>query len=114
MRKQRITNAVFESCLFFILLATAIDIFWSVQTGPTLLDFERNPLAIYVIRWGNSCSINGVALLCALKVVNTYFVILLCQWLRKVRSHWGWGVTLGVTAFQLFVVWYLYYGGGQQ
>ena len=114
MRKQRIANAVFEGCLFFIFLVTAVDIFWSVQTGPALLAFERNPLAIYVIKWGNSCGMSGVALLCAIKVINTYFVIQLCRWLRKIRLSWGWGVTLGVTAFQLFVVWYLYFGGSQR
>ena len=114
MDKGRKANGVFECCLFIILMVTAVDVFWSVHTGPTLLEFEKNPLAIFIIKLGNSHDINGIGLLCALKVLNTYLVIRLCQWMRKVRSHWGWGVTLGVTAFQLFVIWYLYYGGGQQ
>ena len=75
---------------------------------------KKNPLAIFIIKLGNSHDINGIGLLCALKVLNTYLVIRLCQWIRKVRSGWGWGATLGVTAFQLFVIWYLYYGGGQR
>jgi hypothetical protein len=113
MSKLRKADKGFECCLLLILLATVVDVFWSIQTGPTLLEFEKNPLAVYIIKWGNSHHINGIALLCALKIFNTYLVIRLCQWLRKVRVRWGWSVTLGVTAFQLFVVWYLYYGSDQ-
>jgi len=114
MRKLRRADTVFECCLLIIFMVTAVDIFWSVHTGPTLLEFEKNPLAIFIIKLGNSHDINGIGLLCALKVLNTYLVIRLCQWIRGVRSGWGWSVTLGVTAFQLFVIWYLYYGGGQR
>jgi uncharacterized membrane protein len=114
MSKLRRADAVFEFCLLIITAVTAVDIFWSVHTGPTLLEFEKNPLAVFIIKSGNSHNINGIGLLCAFKVLNTYIVIRLCQRLRKVRSAWGWGATVGVTLFQLFVIWYLYYGGGQQ
>ena len=114
MCKLRRADVAFEFCLFVILLVTSVDVFWSVHTAPTLLEFEKNPLAVYIIEWGNAREINGIGLLCAFKVLNTYLVIRLCVWLRKVRSSWGWGSTIGVTLFQLFVIWYLYYGGGQR
>tara|TARA_Y100000310_G_C20491312_1_gene719355 strand:- start:440 stop:784 length:345 start_codon:yes stop_codon:yes gene_type:complete len=113
MCKSKYANRIFELCLFTIILVTAVDVFWSVHTGPTLLEFEQNPLAVYIIEWGNANHINGIGLLCAFKVLNTYIVVRACQWLLKMKPAWGWGATVGVTFFQLFVIWYLYYGGDQ-
>jgi hypothetical protein len=110
MRKLWDPEAALECCLLVIFIATAVDIFWSIQTGTELLAFERNPIAAYVIKWGNRSNINGVGLLCALKVLNTYLVVRLCSYLYKVRPRLGGCVTAGITACQLLVIWYLYFG----
>jgi hypothetical protein len=98
-----------EVCLACIVVATAIDIFWSIGLQDSLLENEKNPVAAAIIIAGENVGINGVALLCALKVVTTFIVITVCRMLYKRSKKIGIPVTVGVTLFQLSLVFYLNY-----
>ena len=98
-----------EVCLACIVLSTAIDIFWSIYLQDTLLENEKNPVAAAIIIVGEEAGINGVALLCALKVVTTFIVVGVCRVLYKRSKKIGIPVTVGVTLFQLGLVFYLNY-----
>jgi len=98
-----------EVCLACIVLATAIDIFWSIYLQDSLLENEKNPLAAAVIVAGENAGINGVALLCSLKVVTTFIVVGVCRMLYRRSKRIGIPVTVGVTLFQLGLIFYLNY-----
>tara|TARA_R100000008_G_scaffold19888_1_gene10258 strand:- start:155 stop:487 length:333 start_codon:yes stop_codon:yes gene_type:complete len=101
---------LFEVCLAVIVLVTAIDIFWSIYLSESLLLNEENPLAKWIIRCGNALEINGVALLCALKVVGTFTVLTVCRAIYLRKPRWAWPVVIGVTSFQIWLFAYLHFG----
>lgn len=108
MAKER-SSVWIEVCLACIVFATAVDIFWSISLQDSLLKNEKNPIAVAVIIAGENAGINGVALLCALKVVTTFIVVGVCRILYKRSKKIGIPVTLGVALFQLGLVFYLNY-----
>lgn len=103
-------RTIFEVCLAVIALVAAVDIFWSIYLSESLLLYEENPAARWVIRWGNRLEIDGVALLCALKVVGTFIVLFVCRVIYEHKPRWVWPVVGGVTAFQIWLFVYLHFG----
>ena len=101
-----------EGCLAFIVLVSAVDIFWSVYLSDTLLEHEENPVAVRVIIAGDYAGINGVALLCGLKGIGTFVVLGICRWICARSRRIGVPVVLGVAVFQLWLLYYLHFGVG--
>ena len=103
-------KTIFEACLAVIAFVTAVDIFWSIYLSESLLLHEQNPAARWVIYWGNKLEINGIALLCALKVIGTFIVLSVCRMIYERKPRWAWPVVGGVTAFQIWLFLYLHFG----
>ena len=101
-----------EGCLAFIVLVSAVDIFWSVYLAETLLQHEENPIAVKVILAGDHAGINGVALLCGLKVIGTFVVLGICRWIYARSRRIGVPVVLGLAMFQFWLLYYLHFGVG--
>lgn len=107
---------LYEAMILLIALGTAIDVYWTVVTVENIYEGELNPIAKTVIRLGNqwngawSLPYQGVALLCGLKVLGTWAVLRICQWLVKHRPVFGWPVLAGVAGFQLGLMYFLLCG----
>jgi len=97
-------------CLVFIVLVAAIDIFWSISLEDILLEHEENPIAAYVIEVGNSITASGVAFLCGVKVVSTFLVVVIGRIIYRRNPKVGAMAVAGVAAFQLWLLYYLYFG----
>jgi len=101
-----------EVCIAFIVFVTAVDIFWcAFFDAATLLENEKNPIASAIIVAGEKSGLDGVALLCGLKVVTTFVVVGVCRLLYSRSKKIGAAVTIGVAVFQLCLLYYLNYGG---
>jgi hypothetical protein len=112
-RKAWIT---YEVLVLIIALGTAIDIFWSIVTVEHLIKQELNPIARWVIRFGDNLRVasalpyQGVALLCCAKVLGTWAVLRICQYATKHHPRFGWPILSTVAAFQLLLILFLFLG----
>lgn len=108
---------LYELLIGLIALGTAVDIFWTVITLEHIFDQELNPLAKGVIWYGDNkldlwgLPYVGVALLCCLKVLGTWLVIRICHYLVNHRPRLGWPALGTVAVFQLWLMFYLFFGG---
>ena len=103
-----------------IMLGTAIDIFWSVALADTLFENELNPVAKWVIGWGNEVFTSGrlkpggfhfgVATLCFLKIMSTCFALRVCRYISGRNLKWGLAVYGGMALFQIGLVLFLFFG----
>lgn len=112
---KRTAIALYEALAFIVVLVTGIDVWWSVALADTLLENELNPLARQILIWGQKgngpapvSNYAGVAWLCALKCISTWVVLSVCRFLVREFPKVGWFVLLGVTLFQLWLVWFLF------
>ena len=101
---------LFELCLAVIVFVTAVDIFWSIYLSKDLLTNEQNPIAKWIISLGDRLDLNGVAVLCSLKVVGTFLVLFICRTIYERKYKWAIPVAGGVAAFQLWLFGYLHFG----
>ena len=99
-----------ESCLAFIVFVTAVDIFWSVCLTDTLLEYEENPIAAYIIEVGDVLTASGVALLCGMKVISTFLVVAIGRMIYRWCPNIGASAVVGVAIFQLWLLYYLHFG----
>lgn len=100
-----------EACLAFIVFVAAVDIFWCAYFDvDTLLENEQNPMAAALIVAGEKLDLDGVAFFCALKVITTFTVVGVCRVLCARSAKIGGAVILGVTVFQLCLLYYLNFG----
>jgi len=99
-----------DCCLVFIVLVAAVDIFWSISLEDILLEHEENPIAAYVVEVGNSVTTSGVAFLCGVKVVSTFLVVAIGRLVYRRNPKVGAMAVAGVAAFQLWLLYYLYFG----
>ena len=105
-----ISKFFIDCCLVFIVLVSAIDIFWSVSLEDTLLEYEENPIAAYVIEVGNSITASGVAFLCGVKVVSTFLVVVIGSIIYRRNPKVGSVAVVSIASFQLWLLYYLYFG----
>ena len=105
-----ISKFFIDCCLVFIVLVAAVDIFWSISLEDMLLEHEENPIAAYVIEVGNSITASGVAFLCGVKVVSTFLVVVISRLVYRRNPRVGAMAVAGVAAFQLWLLYYLYFG----
>lgn len=106
---------VYEALILLVALGTAVDIFWSVVTVEHLYKQELNPIARWVIRFGDNWSVKalphqGVALLCCAKVLGTWAVLRICQCLIKHHPRFGWPILSTIALFQVALVLFLFLG----
>lgn len=99
-----------DCCLMLIVLVAAVDIFWSISLEEILLEHEENPVAAYVVEIGNSVTTSGVALLCGMKVVSTFLVVAIGRTIYRRNQKIGAAAVGGVAAFQLWLLYYLFFG----
>ena len=104
------TKFFVEFCLAFIVLVTAVDIFWSISLTDTLLEYEENPIAAYVIEIGNVITASGVAFLCGVKVISVFLVVAISRTIYRRSPRIGAAAVVGVAACQLWLLYYLYFG----
>jgi hypothetical protein len=113
---KRSSWIVYESLALIIVLVTGIDIWWSVALVESLPENELNPIARYVISLGDWMDgdyvlpHSGVALLCAAKVVGTWLTLFVCRFLVRRWPRVGWPCLIALTASQLLLAWFLFYG----
>mgnify|MGYP000875909077 CR=1 FL=1 len=69
-------------------------------------------IAVKVILAGDYAGINGVALLCGLKVIGTFVVLGICRWIYARSRRIGVPVVLGLAMFQFWLLYYLHFGVG--
>jgi hypothetical protein len=110
---KRTSWMIYECLALVIVLITGIDVWWSIALADTLYQNELNPIACWVLAAGQPessvSSYAGVAWLCALKCVSTWVVLSICRHLVRRRPSVGWSVLFGVTAFQLWLVWFIFH-----
>lgn len=111
---KRAQLILYECLALVVVLVTGLDVWWSIALADTLLQNELNPIARWVLIWGQGgngfvpvSSYAGVAWLCAFKCVTTWIVLSVCRYLVREWPKIGWAVLSGVTAFQLWLVWFL-------
>lgn len=121
MEKLRFHSLIAELSALLIVLGTAIDIFWSVALVETLAENELNPIAKEIILGGNEFFSNGlsnswktpfygVGLLCAIKVMTTWFTLRVCRIIYQKRPNLGLIAFGGIALFQIGLVLFLLYG----
>jgi len=103
--------AVKQTLFSIIVFGTAVDVFWSVVVAETLRQNELNPFARWLIFRGDAgfptLPHSGVALLCALKVMGTWYVLQLIDLLMHYRPRIAWSVASGLAVFMLYLAWFL-------
>ena len=102
------------------MLGTAIDIFWSVALAESLFSNELNPVAKWLIGWGNKVFNDGklslgefhfgVATLCFVKVITTCFALRICRFIAGKNLKWGLAVYGSIATFQIGLILFLFFG----
>ena len=87
---------------FLIGVISSIDIYWSIINQEILVEIERNPIGIFLIRVHGDLALFMSLKVCGLVVVLGCLVVLY----NKKRS-WAWPVMVGVFLFQLWLLLYL-------
>ena len=100
-------RTAFSLALVVIVTVSAVDVFWCVALRDELISNERNPMAVAIMRAGG---VHGVALFVSLKMLATFAVVCLCRAVRRYRPRWSWPIVASVAAFQVALVWYLFFG----
>ena len=82
---------------------SAIDIYWAIVLQDVILETEQNPLGRFLI----NISDGNIALFMCLKVVGLVVVLGILTLLYFYKKRTAWISILGVSIFQLWLLWYL-------
>jgi len=98
------TKKVTYSILWlFIGLVSAIDVYWSIVLQDVLIETEINPLGRFLLETSDG----NVALFMLCKVMGLVAVLGILAVLYNYKRRIAWGCIVGVSIFQLWLLWYL-------
>ena len=95
-------KAVYFTLLWVIAVISCVDLYWAIRIGDVLLDFELNPLGVYLMEVG------GLALFMAVKMFGTILSLFILYWLYKRKPKMSWCVIIPVVLLQISLFYYLF------
>ena len=97
---------IYTLLLLFMFAVSSIDLYWSIKLSESLIEIEKNPFGILLMRADN----DGVALFMALKFFCTCMVAAFLVSLYYYRKKIAWCVIISLSIFQLLLLSYMYSG----
>ena len=88
-------------------LISAYDTFWLVKNREFISSIEKNPLGLWLIELADG----DVSIFVSLKLAGTILALGILALLYKYRQKWAWVCITSVFTIQIFVIWYIIYGG---
>jgi len=100
-----ISKAIIHICCAIIIIVSSIDVYWLSHNRDNILQYEKNPLGLYLIELDQG----EVSLFIACKFLGTYIVVgilygLFPRYPRKILA-----VSVAVAAVQILLLIYLWY-----
>ena len=97
---------LFDILLFFIVLTSSIDCFWTIKNEEIILKNELNPAASYIIEQV------GVAAFIAIKMVTTFITVGILHYLFILckRKRVPIAAAVGIVLLQVMLMLFLYFG----
>ena len=103
--KSHTTYAILWFIIGFI---SAVDIYWAIVLQDVLIETELNPVGRFLIEFSNG----DIALFMFCKIIGLVVVLGFLVILYNYRRRIAWISILGVSIFQLWLLWYLNAAGG--
>jgi len=97
---KKITYAILW---LFIGVVSAIDVYWSIVLQDVLIETEMNPIGRLLLETSDG----NVALFMLCKVMGLVAVLGILVVLYNYKKRIAWGCIVGVSIFQLWLLWYL-------
>ena len=94
-------KAIYFTLLWVIAVISCVDLYWAIRIGDVLLDFELNPLGVYLMELG------GLSLFMAAKMLGTILSLSILYWLYKRKPKIAWCVIIPVALSQVLLFYYL-------
>tara|TARA_Y100000310_G_scaffold65019_1_gene60540 strand:- start:2142 stop:2486 length:345 start_codon:yes stop_codon:yes gene_type:complete len=88
-------------------LMSAYDAFWLVKNREFISSIEKNPLGLWLIELDDG----DVSIFVSLKLAGTMLALGILALLYRYKRRWAWVCVVSVFIVQVFVIWYVIYGG---